>query len=141
MATDTTAQADELLRYFEGGRFGVQKRFGEAIRRGFKKYYAYNAFLTLVEQGIDTNVVGRIINQDYKEVRKPIVELYIGSLGLDISELFGKPVLSKEDRRRVARRTLEDTIPKTASISDEDIDNVSDQQLKLFLILNAFDEL
>ena len=141
MPIEATVQADEFLKYFGGGREGVQRRFGEAIREGLKKLSAYDLFLRINKESIDARIIADIAGQNYGEVTKDIVELYQDSLSLDIHRLFGNLFLTGEERRKLARKALEDSLPEESPIDDSALNRLSDTQLRLYLITSALGEL
>jgi hypothetical protein len=92
------------LSYFDGGREGVQRRFGEILRERITRI-PYGQVITLSkEEGINPRDIGRLVEGDYSVVSGDMIENLGIALGItNLRDGFGNPNISPDERSRLAK--------------------------------------
>lgn len=89
----------DVFRYFEGGREGVQKRFGEGILKGLEKMSAVEAYQMEEYEEFEPGVLRKIANGNYGRINSQLIQALAPALDFTFDEGFGEIVnLSPEDK-------------------------------------------
>ena len=108
VAITRTNQDDWVYGYVEGGRVGLQKRFGELIQEKIKNISDTDLRLLCEYQGVNYDNLRSIRNGDFSSVDYKIVGALADSLDYTIDEGLGEIRISPENESKLLQMIRED---------------------------------
>ncbi len=124
---ERVGQTDDFdpFKYFEGGREGVRKRFGDLIRNGLEKYSFKDVMSLCEEIKFDPENLYKIMKGNYEPLNAKLVEELACACGFDYNQGLGEFLINNEDVPKILQRTREQRFcapcPGGVTISDENI--------------------
>jgi hypothetical protein len=120
--------------YFSGGRPGVKKRIGEAIRKDLHLFNDSYIYDLCSSYHINPNVINEIRNNNYSNVNRDIFSAFTFPLGLNLSEVIGDPVYKTGEEGSLIKIMNENFNTSFPHINAK-------SKLKEFLIMKAYVDL
>ena len=133
-------QTDEVFRYFEGGKGGIQKRFGEGIQQALRAINGFDAGQLAVASGLTNSEIPRICSGDFSCINRSVIEALADPLSLSIEKCLGQIINFDADAEKEwTERAREDQFVPIGGVTDKKWD--AKTSAKLFLVIQAVEML
>ena len=105
MATATTSETSsefDPFQYFEGGKQGIQKRYGEMFLKEFDKI-SLRDYMNLCD-AVKINpqeTYRRLVQKDYSFITGTLIENFSTPFRINSYAGFGKPNINPDERRKL----------------------------------------
>ena len=121
------------FKYFEGGKEGIQERYGNGIREGYKDCSNGEIEEICRLRDIDSNQLREILKGNYNQINSEAVQR-LSPILFDVSKGFGRPSISPEEESRLIQMANSDGFCAFVGIGDSF--SVADR-LELYLVTEA----
>ena len=98
---------DEYLKYFPGGREGVQGRFGKEFQRRLSKFNT-DELLGIAGEELEYDILLDILNGDYSRINGKVIEKLSNIFMYSVNEGLGMSSIPLEDKPKIFERIKRD---------------------------------
>jgi hypothetical protein len=131
----------DVFRHFNGGKEGIQQRFGTKIQDAIGKINGLEAAQLAGFVGLNAGELTRIAKGDFTVIKRPLIEALVDPLNLKIEDCLGE-IINFNDKKDVDEWTEYAKQQEFISIGGATAGSWTPQQrINLFVVFQALESL